>query len=680
MRNQLYSIKYKNTVIFENKKMTEIPYLIVKYDIENNCDDISVEDFFRKFSIIDSCLDGNQKFILEKSYISDSDQGDGKSPNNRKTNYYINTRPLLEFKNFKIGVYTQWKNNGEKSNFQKFIKIISKLDYYVENAYVEVGGNLMADNKSKELIDNLINIVISEQKISKEDLGMIDDNWYDMALVKNLPESCVGRKDDMNSHQSSIIIGTKNFGMFPVIKRSEFAEKTIGRHITVKLPIRLMSNNLKYLREEKIENKNSVIESFITTNEASSNRLEFGTKKIDGKDYVDFYNSLYSNCKIVILKLKGKCEYVVLGIRGEDSEKYFKHVDFEKQNNEINYFDFKNKITKAEQVTYLDENNLIGYCNIHENNDVKRKTGASNIILYGVPGAGKSYYIKTNYCSDENFIERVVFHPDYTYSDFVGQILPRVDENNKLKYIFTPGPFTKILKRAYEDPEHEYYLIIEELNRGNAPAIFGEIFQLLDRVDEADDEHDASIIGESEYGISNYDVAKEVYGNAEHQVKIPSNMYMLATMNTADQNVFTLDTAFQRRWNMKQIRNVMSEEQEKIKIEGTNITWEVFSEVINRLIVDINSEMSSSEDKRLGAYFIKKNQFTIEKFSEKVLKYLWDDAFKFSRESIFRDDYKSLEEVIMDYESEIDEDRLKVVLKQEVYEQMASLMKKRDNI
>ena len=210
---------------------------------------------------------------------------------------------------------------------------------------------------------------------------------------------------------------------------------------------------------------------------------------------------------------------------------------------------------------------------LEENKEsVKRKTGAENILFYGVPGAGKSHEIKTKYCDDEKYMERVVFHPDYTYSDFVGQILPRVekdkDGNDKLKYVFTPGPFTKLLKNAQNDPGNYYYLVIEELNRGNAPAIFGEVFQLLDRKDEED--FSIEEVGESEYGISNYEVAKEVYGDEKHQVRIPSNMFILATMNTADQNVFTLDTAFQRRWNMRQIENNFDKsEHSKDIIAGT---------------------------------------------------------------------------------------------------------------
>ncbi|MBD5544167.1 MAG: AAA domain-containing protein [Lachnospiraceae bacterium] len=305
-----------------------------------------------------------------------------------------------------------------------------------------------------------------------------------------------------------------------------------------------------------------------------------------------------------------------------------------------------------------------------------RKTKAENILLYGVPGAGKSYEIKTKYCADEKYMERIVFHPDYMYSDFVGQILPRVKKddagNDKLEYVFTPGPFTKILKKAENDPENYYYLVIEELNRGNAPAIFGEIFQLLDRKDE--DEFPAEEVGESEYGISNYDVAKEVYEDEEHPVRIPSNMFILATMNTADQNVFTLDTAFQRRWNMKQIENRFNKsEHSKDIIAGTKVNWGAFATVINDMVIEINVDMASSEDKRLGTYFAKKKELEASRFPEKVLKYLWDDAFKMDKTAIFNENCKSLEEVVATYEAATS-DKLAAVLKLSVYEKMLSKM------
>ena len=318
---------------------------------------------------------------------------------------------------------------------------------------------------------------------------------------------------------------------------------------------------------------------------------------------------------------------------------------------------------------------------LEENKEsVKRKTGAENILLYGVPGAGKSHEIKTKYCDDEKYMERVVFHPDYTYSDFVGQILPRVekdkDGNEKLKYVFTPGPFTRMLKKAQEDPSNHYYLVIEELNRGNAPAIFGEIFQLLDRKDE--DEFPAEEVGESEYGISNYDVAKEVYGDENHPVRIPSNMNILATMNTADQNVFTLDTAFLRRWSTRQIENNFEKsEHSKDMIDGTKVSWGTFATVINDMIIDSNTDMVSSADKRLGIYFAKKKELDADKFSEKVLKHLWDNAFRMDPAVIFNESCKSLEDVVSKYETS-EADKLESVLRTEVYEKMLLKMKQRN--
>ena len=261
-----------------------------------------------------------------------------------------------------------------------------------------------------------------------------------------------------------------------------------------------------------------------------------------------------------------------------------------------------------------------------------------NIILYGVPGCGKSHEIKTKYCKDPAFMERVVFHPDYTYPDFVGQILPKTD-GEKISYPFTAGPFTTILKKAVHDPDHMYYLVIEEINRGNAPAIFGEIFQLLDREN-----------GESEYGITNFDIAKCIYGpdGAEEEIKIPKNLTILATMNTADQNVFTLDTAFKRRWTMRSIPNNISDcGHASEPICGTAVTWGAFAEKINETIIDFGEGNLSSEDNRLGAYFVKAEDLQdAQIFAEKVLMYLWNDAFKYDRDKVFKPEYRTLEELL----------------------------------
>lgn len=321
----------------------------------------------------------------------------------------------------------------------------------------------------------------------------------------------------------------------------------------------------------------------------------------------------------------------------------------------------------------------------------ERIENGSNVLLYGVPGSGKSWTIEHEYCKKESRVERLVFHPDYTYSDFIGQILPVVAADGQVSYEFTPGPFTNILKAAYTHPMLEYILVIEEINRGNAPAIFGEVFQLLDRkVERSDINDDGYPIGTSEYGITNANIAKIVYGNPNHKVRIPSNLSIIGTMNTSDQNVFTLDTAFQRRWEMRLIENNFENVDVKLakaEILDTGVTWEVFCTEINDIIVGNNVRMSSSEDKRLGAYFVrlmdlqkdarmgdlraydelrKKESAGIlsdsevhriaeireamkknRRFPEKVIKYLWDDAFKFNREVIFETtEFRSLESVI----------------------------------
>lgn len=339
-------------------------------------------------------------------------------------------------------------------------------------------------------------------------------------------------------------------------------------------------------------------------------------------------------------------------------------VIMEKSDKDIQFdYEFQRCLISTEKGDATAENNTAIV------NEHRRAETGCNVLLYGVPGAGKSWTIEHEYCDNEDCMERLVFHPDYMYSDFVGQILPVVKDDDKVRYEFMPGPFTKLLKRAYSNPDKSYYLIVEEINRGNAPAIFGEVFQLLDRKDEDELDKTGKILykkGTSEYGISNSNIAHIVYGDEEHKVRIPANMSILGTMNTSDQNVFTLDTAFQRRWIMRMIPNSFTNHKFADKpILDTTVSWKQFCEAINDEILRRNN-ITSSEDKRLGAYFIsasdlemkpvidgmsEKDRIQVEhnnnRFAEKVLKYLWDDAFKFSHQDTFNTrQFGSLEKVI----------------------------------
>lgn len=328
-----------------------------------------------------------------------------------------------------------------------------------------------------------------------------------------------------------------------------------------------------------------------------------------------------------------------------------------------------------------------GYCLKIKNKITKGIIPSTNILLYGVPGCGKSFYVEKNYESkvQEGFTIRVVFHPDYTYSDFVGQLTPVLKEvknaqdvkEEKLQYDFVPGPFTRILQLAETYKDQQCLLIIEELNRGNAPAIFGEIFQLLDRNDD----------GTSKYAIYNREISKELYDTEQQErpnepIKLPSNLTIVATMNTSDQNVFTMDTAFQRRWQMKHIPNRFTGESLDEKtinhvakhLPNSEISWGAFAQTVNKKMHTANLGFGGTEDKSLGVYFATDNDLDdAERFAEKVLKYLWDDAFKLGRKELFNDCSQGLSAVIEAYE-DANGDPLKKVLVPEVYNEMQKKM------
>lgn len=287
-----------------------------------------------------------------------------------------------------------------------------------------------------------------------------------------------------------------------------------------------------------------------------------------------------------------------------------------------------------------------------------------NVVVYGTPGCGKSYYVQNTLLkafgvsNDEQHRIRTTFYQDYTNTDFVGQIIPKVKEDKSVTYEFNPGPFALAMKMAIERPNEPVALVIEELNRGNAASIFGDIFQLLDRTEE----------GKSQYKITNVnlqDYLNKVFKDKNihfDYIVIPSNLYIVATMNTSDQNVFTLDTAFKRRWKFEKLPNIFAKDHEYAEyyVPGmTGVTWRHLVDSINRYIVK-NADELSSEDKQLGVYFIGKETLCKEQSSEtdvvkkkefayKLLEYLWDDVAKYNHVDWFGADIKTLDQLIVEY-------------------------------
>lgn len=257
-----------------------------------------------------------------------------------------------------------------------------------------------------------------------------------------------------------------------------------------------------------------------------------------------------------------------------------------------------------------------------------------NKIIYGAPGAGKSY--KVNTIVGDNYI-RTVFHPETQYSDFIGCLKPHKDNQGAITYSFRKGPFIRILEKALLNPSTHYYLVIEELNRANTAAVFGEIFQLLDRDETGKSEYPISIQDEDLFNALIKDHEGKLSLNpyiCKRELIIPNNLSIIATMNSSDQAVYPLDTAFKRRWIFEYLP-IDFRESAKGQIPINNrgcesIEWVKLAEVINQELI----HLGVAEDKLIGPWFIKTSDLidemtARETFVGKICSYLWDDALKY---------------------------------------------------
>ena len=273
-------------------------------------------------------------------------------------------------------------------------------------------------------------------------------------------------------------------------------------------------------------------------------------------------------------------------------------------------------------------------------------------IFYGAPGTGKSNTIKKEVDEQKKRCHRTTFHPDSDYSTFVGAYKPTMKESRitkdgvttkeeKIIYTFCPQAFTNAYVEAWKT-EEEVFLVIEEINRGNCAQIFGDLFQLLDRkngVSEYPVEADTDLQSYLQKALADTtrtDISEDV--KSGKKLILPSNLYIWATMNTSDQSLFPIDSAFKRRWEWKYIKiKNHPEENYQIKIGEEQQDWWEFIKKINEII----ASMTSSADKQLGYFFCcaKDGVIDEETFVSKVIFYLWNDVFKdygFEDASLFR--------------------------------------------
>ena len=334
----------------------------------------------------------------------------------------------------------------------------------------------------------------------------------------------------------------------------------------------------------------------------------------------------------------------------------------------------------------------------------KQNKGEKNRIIFGAPGTGKSHKLEKDSAVFGDNVERVTFHPNYSFSQFVGTYKPVQGENpGDITYEYVPGPFMRVYTRAVNNPDEDYLLIVEEINRANVAAVFGDIFQLLDRKDgvseypiattedikkylrkelvclnsEENDEYGNKIFKQKdEDKYTKEDISKLLY------MKIPENMYIWATMNSADQGVFPMDTAFKRRWEFEYLSVNDDEQVAAIKDyvipmcfkdnkADHYIGWDSLRTRINNILT--SEKCKVNEDKLLGPFFISKNMLDeiknnkeqideleakdeasrtekdnealkdmhqkennyIKAFESKVIMYLFEDVMKMRPENIF---------------------------------------------
>lgn len=395
----------------------------------------------------------------------------------------------------------------------------------------------------------------------------------------------------------------------------------------------------------------------------SYGRIELEVTKQDERHFfIDFSNKWRTNDIKYIYEMYLYLEYYYSEGKPLPIEKIKNDIDIPNFSNIVKHNNGKFEISDTSSIIPESLKSFIAsdfltehYSSSNDSSRLERySTMANQIIYFGAPGTGKSYEAK-KHTSDKLHI-RTIFHPDSDYASFIGCYKP-VMENGKIVYKYRAQAFINAYINAWQTNE-PYYLVIEEINRGNCAQIFGDIFQLLDRTDGESDYDvypdvdlqqyikDTFIAAKDENAekFNNLSIPEEILSGAV--MRLPKNLSIIATMNTSDQSLFPMDSAFKRRWEWKYFAIKDEGKGLKIKVgeDGPKYDWWKTIEAINKKIL----AATKSSDKQIGYWFAKLPEgetiIDAERFVSKVIFYLWNDVFKdysfgennpFTRETTF---------------------------------------------
>ena len=485
----------------------------------------------------------------------------------------------------------------------------------------------------------------------------IKETDYDSLLVKQLSGSNIlGEK----GKQTHIAITGESMEMFPYIYSKEFIElnnKEMKNFFVLKAPMKIYQKNYNYFSD--INNIDFNNKDFLEINVCiyprnKGDQVQLSMLSHDSKEFIEYRKSIKTNDFLVVLKYSNKLQYDVFVIKNNDGMSFIdKH----------NLFKIKDNKKKTD-MTFISKENFC-FNDLENINLTKNINKPHQRIFFGAPGTGKSYllnedakkYFGNNY-------ERVTFHPNYMYGNFIGTFKPfpvkLEDGKETIMYKYIPGVLLRLLIKAIKNATTNHLLIIEEINRANTAAVFGDFFQLLDRNGNGESEYgiavseDLKLYLEEEFVKNNLTENEKRYlGEKLDKITLPPNFYIWATMNSADQGVMPLDTAFKRRWefeytgiddayNKSKDESGKSEfDDYKFRANGKELSnWNDFRIKINEIL----SKCHVSEDKLIGPYFISKSILAskdIDKITNaiknKVLMYLYEDAGRQHRKRIFKE-------------------------------------------